>query len=193
MINSILITAPTAEPVSLTDVRSQLSIRDDLSDEMIVRRIVEARQWAELHTGRSFLTQTWEVRLDCWPENNIIELPHGPVNAITTIKYLDKDGVLQTIANTDYKLATAGIMQRLLPAYGKTWPPVRSEIEAIQVRYTAGYGDGGESVPGPIREAILLTVGHWVEHQPAIESGIRITRIPFAVEHLLNSYRIIGV
>lgn len=188
-----LITAPIQEPVTLDELKSQLSIRDEITDDVIVRRIPEARQWAEQFTGRAFLTQTWEALLDAWPIDSIISLPRGPVQSITSVKYIDSAGASQTVDSADYKLASAGIMQRLLPAYGKTWSTARDEIESIQVRYIAGYGDSGEDVPGPIREAILLTVGHWLEHQAAIESGVRITRIPYAVEHLLATYRIVSV
>lgn len=188
-----LIEAPKQEPVALDELKSQLSIRDEISDDVIIRRIAEARQWAEQFTGRAFVTQTWEALLDAWPSGNIISLPRGPVQSITSVKYIDTAGALQTLANTEYKLASAGIMQRLLPAYGKEWPEARDEIESIQVRYVAGYGLSGEDVPGPIREAIMLIVGHWIEHQAAIEAGVRITRIPYAVEHLLATYRIVSL
>lgn len=191
--NLKLITAPAKEPVSVTDAKGQLSVNDDLTDDLIQRHITEARQWAEGFTQRAFITQTWEAVLDAWPENDVIELPRGQVQSVTTVKYIDSAGVLTTLANTEYKLASAGLQQRLVPAYGKEWPTARGEIESITVRYVAGYGDTGDNVPGPLREAILITVGHWLEHRSAIESGIRITRIPYAVEHLLATYRIIGV
>lgn len=191
--NLKLITAPAKEPVRVQEAKTQLNVRDDLSDELIQRHISEARQWAEQFTGRSFITQTWEAVLDAWPQDNVIALPRGNVQSITSVKYIDAAGVQQTIANTEYKLASAGLMQRLVPAYGKEWPTAREEIEAIAVRYVAGYGANEDDVPGPIREGILITVGHWLEHRAAIESGARITRIPYAVEHMMATYRILGI
>ncbi len=185
-----LITAPVKEPVSLDDIRGQLAIADDLSDEVITRRIVEARQWAELFCQRSFITQTWDRFLDCWPDNEIIELARGPVQSVTSIKYVDTSGIEQTILSTEYKISLADLITRIAPAYKKTWPTARAQMDSIAVRYVAGFGSDGSTVPGPIREAIMLTVGHWTEHQPAIESGVRITRIPYAVEHLLHAYRV---
>lgn len=188
-----LFTAPTQEPVTLDEIKGQLSITDEISDEVVIRRITEARQWAEEHTQRSFVTQVWDLYLDSWPTDDIINLPRGPVKSITSVKYIDANGAQQTIAGTDYKLSLSYQVARLVPAYGKSWPSARVEIDSIVVRYTAGYGDSGVDTPGPIREAIMLTVGHWIDHQPSIESGIRITRIPYAVEHLMQSYRVLAL
>ena len=187
-----LYTAPSVEPVTLTEAKDQLSITDTVDDTVITRRIIEARQWAEEFCQRSFITQTWQEYLDAWPRNNVIDLTRGPVASVVSVTYIDTDGATQTVSSADYKLSTVGQTARLAPAYGVDWPSARDEMDSIIVRYTAGYGASGSSVPGPIREAIMLTVGHWIEHQPAIESGVRITKIPFAVEHLLQAYRVMG-
>jgi uncharacterized phiE125 gp8 family phage protein len=59
----VTVTAPTEEPVSLTDAKAQVSIIDDTShDARLLRLIKAARLQAEAHTGMRAMTQT--VRLE---------------------------------------------------------------------------------------------------------------------------------
>lgn len=186
-----LITAPAVEPVLLADVKAQLGIptADTAHDDVITRRITEAREWAEIYTNRAFITQTVELALDAFPAAEI-DLPRGPVTGITSVKYLDDSQMEQTLDAATYTLDDYGPQPWLLPAYGQDWPTTLDAANAVKIRYVCGYGGTGASVPGPIKEAILLTVGHWMNFQPGVESGVSITRIPYAVECLLSPYRL---
>jgi uncharacterized phiE125 gp8 family phage protein len=57
---------------------------------------------------------------------------------------------------------------------------------------TLGSGVGVDlaGLPGPIREAMLLAIGHWMNFQPGIEGATGITRMPYAVWDLLAPYRL---
>ena len=46
------------------------------------------------------------------------------------------------------------------------------------------------AVPEVLLEAIALLVGHWTNYQSRIEGGQFITRVPLAVEQLLDSEKI---
>jgi uncharacterized phiE125 gp8 family phage protein len=89
----------------------------------------------------------------------------------------------------DYYLDADATPNWVLPAYGEDWPDTLDTANAVRVRYTAGYATAAD-VPGPIKEAIMLTVGHWMRYQGAVEAGINITRIPNAVECLLTPYKV---
>ena len=183
------ITQPSAEPVLLADVKAQLSIAtaDTLVDAIITRRITEARQWAENFTGRTIMPSNWEVVLDEFPHE--VELFYPPATAIVSVTYTDTAGVTQTMDAADYYLDEDALPNWLLPAYGTTWPDTLATANAVRVRYTAGYADAA-SVPGPIKEAIMLIVGHWMRYQGAVEAGLNITRVPNAVECLLIPYKV---
>lgn len=184
------ITQPATEPVLLADVKAQLSIAtaDTLVDAIITRRIIEARQWAENFTGRTIMPSNWEVVLDAFPYDKI-ELFYPPASAIVSVTYTDSAGATQTMSSGDYYLDTDGIPNWLYPAYNTDWPDTRDVPNAVRVRYTAGYTDAA-AVPGPIKEAIMLTVGHWMRYQSAVEAGLNITRVPNAVECLLMPYKV---
>jgi uncharacterized phiE125 gp8 family phage protein len=174
-----LITSPLLEPVSLSEVKAQIGIQssDTASDGIIARRITEARQWAEDYTRRAFLTQTREVRWDFFPIK--MELPSALT--IVSVKYIDNDGLLQTVSSSDYTLDTYPDVPFLRAVYGTVWPAARDEENSVRVQFTAGYGATPSMVPAPIREAIILLVGHAMNHQSNNESGITISRVPYAV------------
>lgn len=82
-------------------------------------------------------------------------IPWTPLVTVDSIKYLDIGGNLQTLAATEYKVDADTEPARVLPAFGKAWPSTRQEINAVQVNFTAGYGDR-ENVPEMIKAAIIM-------------------------------------
>lgn len=188
-----LITAAAAEPVTATEVKATTGlVTADGMDTVIANRIIEARQWVEEYLQRALISQTWELALDEFDEDEI-ELPMPPTASVTSIKYQDTDNAEQTLSTAYY---TLNDYVRAAPAvvvlnHDYAWPSTYVVVNAVKVRYVAGYGASGSYVPGPIKEAIMLIVGHWMRFQPAIEAGISITRIPLAALDLLAPYRVL--
>ncbi len=143
----ILVTAPTTEPVTLSDAKSHLRVTDADEDSLITTLISAARDIAESFTNRSLITQTWDLKLDEFGEE--IRIPSPPLVSITSVKYYDLDEVEQTLATTEYSVLNAGAATktgRIVPAYTKSWPSVRGMPNDITVRFVAGYG-AASSVP----------------------------------------------
>jgi uncharacterized phiE125 gp8 family phage protein len=184
-----VITGPATEPVTLANVREQLGINnvsETSSDAVITRRIIEARQWVEGFIRRALISQTLEIRMDCFEE--CIKLPHPPVISVTSVKYIDTDGTEQTVSSSDYVLDDYPLVPFIREAYGTKWPTPRDEPNAVRVRYVAGYGANATDVPQLIREAIILIVGHWMNFQEQSENGVGLARVPYAVQDMLSQY-----
>lgn len=181
-----VITQPLLEPVSIGEVKTQLGIDDTRSDDLIARRIIEARKFVEEHTGRALITQTREKRWDCFVDEH--ELPSALT--VVSVKYIDVLGVEQTLDPAEYVLDTYETIPFVRAAYDVIWPWTQRERNAVRIQYTAGYGPKAVDVEPLIREAIILLVGHWMNFQGQIEGGISISRIPFAVTDLLSPYRL---
>jgi len=180
-----VIEQPKLEPVSIAEVKTQLGIDDGL-DDIVARRIVEARKFAEEYTGRALIAQTREIRWDCFVDEH--ELPSAL--SVVSVKYIDTDGVLQTLTPDQYELDTYPLIPFVQASDNVTWPSTYPKRNAVRIQYTAGYGPKASDVEPLIREAMILLVGHWINNQPRIESGISISRVPFAVTDLLNHYRL---
>lgn len=190
-----LVTAPTAEPLTLAEVKAQVRRDDGVSvdDTLLTRLITAARQRAEEETGRSFLTTTWDLRLDCWPSGPIL-VPKPPLIGVTSISYVDTAGDTQTWASDQYQVsAPAGPTAahgRIVPAYGVTYPLLRAQLDAVTVRFTAGYGASAAAVPEPIRHAMLMMISEWYDvSRSGLVVGTIQGELPGAAVALLRGYK----
>lgn len=184
-----LITAPVAEPITLTEAKAHLRITGADDDTYITSLIVAARQGAEHITGRTLMAQTWELALD-WFED-AIRLPRPPLTSITSVKYLDDAGALQTMSASAYLLDDHSEPARLLPAYDTSWPATRTQANAVLIRYVAGYASAA-TVPQEIKNWMLLRIGMLYGSRESVVIGVPIAELPF-VDRLLDAYRSWGV
>lgn len=185
-----LITAPSVEPISLTDAKAHLYVFHNDDDALIGALVVAARADAERRLGRALINQTWELSLDAFPDE--IELPYPPLVSVTSIKYLDSNGVDQVLDPSQYLVDADSAPGAVVPAYGASWPPIRAQRNTVRARYVAGYGADGTSVPAPIKQWILLRIGALYENRESSVSGQAIQDAPrgFA-DALLDSYRVL--
>ena len=182
-----LITPPAAEPLSLAAAKAHLRLEHELDNDFVTSSITAARTWAEEHLWRGLVTQTWELVEPAFP-SEWAELPFGHLSSITHVKYLDADGVEQTLAVTEYEADTTHVPGRLRLAYDKAWPATRSTWNAVVVRYVVGWASG--SVPEPIVHALKLLVSHLYEQRAPEVTGTIVTPVRFAMESLLAPYRL---
>ena len=135
---SIVITPAAAETVlPLATLRQNCRIDSNVDDALLQIWRDAALRYVEHYTGRSIGAQTRELALESFP-CAALPVPHGPVTAITSVKYTDTAGAEQTVPAEVYRLDLYSDPQRLLLAYGQAWPTARSEAGAVRVRYTAG-------------------------------------------------------
>jgi len=165
-----VITPPTGEPVTQLVCERHLE-RDGAYDsppatqpdaELIAGMLSAAREHAEQFTSLSLAPQTLELALDRFPSNEI-ELTNGPVHSITSVTYIDADGNVQTVDELDYVLDDYSDSFWLLPADGFTWPSTQSFVNAVKIRYVAGYSLPDDSpqpfpLPKSIRSALLVAL-----------------------------------
>jgi uncharacterized phiE125 gp8 family phage protein len=182
---------PATEPVTLAEMRQHLGISDatDTSrDAVISARITSARLWAEDYTRKRFITQTvtaYGTDFPFTPETGYKVELKGPLQSVTSVKYLDTNGTQQTLSSILYivDLVNPG----LVPAYAVSWPVVRAQPNAVEIAYIAGYGNAA-AVPEPIKDAIRFIIGQWEVFQNSIEGVVRPFTIPNAAKQLLDNY-----
>ena len=184
-----LITPPAAEPLTVADAITKLHLRVDSADEdsLLPVYIGAARRMLEQETSRRLITQTWTLYLDAFPDAEI-DLQIGPVQTVSSVKYVDEAGVLQTVSALDYTLDNVTAPGWVLPAYGKSWPDTRDVANAVEVTFVCGYGLTGASVPEDLIMWMLLHVSHWYENRAAATAA-SMNKLPF-VSRLLDPYRI---
>jgi uncharacterized phiE125 gp8 family phage protein len=161
-----LITAPAVEPATVDEVK--LDARIDVSelDATITLLIKAARQRCEDLTGRALITQTWELVLDEFPVDGI-RVGKLPIGSITSLKYYDSNGTLQTLDASTYTLDADRLPGWIYEAGLNTWPSVRSEENSVVIRFVAGYGASADDVPAELRYWIRAQAAAAVQAQSA--------------------------
>ena len=161
-----LATAPAIEPLTLAETKVHLQVSSAVTDEddyIEDTLIPTARERAEGATNRQLITATWDLKLDCFPCGDWIWMPKPPLLTVTSITYIATDGTSTVWASTNYTVdAPTGPKAkrgRIALAYGVSWPATRAQINAVVIRFTAGYGVAATSVPARLRRAMLLDIG----------------------------------
>lgn len=158
--------APTQEPVSIEEFKQHARIDADADDAWIRRNIVAARKMCETFLKRCFITTTLRLSIDEFPE--VFMLPRPPLVSVTHVKYIDLNGVQQTVSSADYIVDAYREPGRITLGYGESWPSARVQTNSIEVKYVAGYG-AASAVPETIKTAICLLVAHAYEDRAGVE------------------------
>lgn len=186
----VVITAPNSEPLTTAEAKAHLRVDHSDDDAYIDALIKAARVYVESYLQRALITTEFRLNLDGFPAS-AIEL-HPSLQAVSTLKYTDPDGVVQTWDSVNYVVDTDSVVGRLVPGYGLSWPSTRDMINAVQVTFTAGYGDNAADVPEPIRHAMRLLIGHLYENREAVNVGNIVSEMPFAIKALLDPHCVYG-
>ena len=199
----VLVTAPTVEPVSLDEAKALCRIDTTADDVLVSGLITAARKYGEVCTRRQFCTATWKMSLDSFYTGPVsgayddlrlsqpqaigatpfgspgyrwltsIRIPVPPLQSVTTLTYVDTNGVTQTLDPTLYIVDANSETGRITPAFSTPWPYTRSVINAVNITFVAGYAYS-PSTPGTpvppwwweyVRTAILMTVDAWYNNR----------------------------
>lgn len=170
-------------------------------DPVLGLLIASARAHAEQVLRRYLVTQTVDAYFDGFPSGYLswrearpryeIRLP--PLQSVTSITYVDGDGVTQTLDAGQYLVDARSVPARIEPAYGCSWPSTRDQANAVVVRFVAGYG-AAAAVPACVRQWILLRVRTLYNNRDQLNIGTSgLAEIPPAfVDSLLDSERVQG-
>jgi len=167
-----LVTAPATEPISLADAKLHCKVDVDEENDLFNSWRVGAREYAETFTHRALVTQTWDDKRRDFPwGGDPIWLPKGPLISVTSVTYLDTAGVSQTWSSSLYTVdAPSGPKARagcIVPNYGQVYPATRAVINAVTIRFVAGYGDAA-AVPSLIKACLKEHVrASWLRGDPA--------------------------
>lgn len=211
MLSSLrLVRAATVEPIDMRAAIEHCRIDGADDGRMLAGTIAAARQWAEGWLGRSLTPQGFAWTLADistaptpmmrfaptpspgtllipsitapWPPRRPLEFPRAPVTEVesVTVGGFGIEDVTLTADDYDLDLATdpARILLRPSAAVAKA--------ERMTITFTAGYATPAD-VPMPIRQAMLLIIGHLWEHR-----GDAGGELPPVARQLMNLWRITG-
>lgn len=149
-----LITAPTAAPVTLTDVKANLAIPSGNTDNDTLLRIIRdaAVERVQSYTARALVKSTWKWWLDNWTGDNPaiycpgglgLIVPMGRLVSVTHVKYTDVGATQSTWSTDYYDVDTDSDPGRIMLGYGDTYPSDQlAYVNPIEIQFVAGWYNG---------------------------------------------------
>lgn len=184
----VIATAPTTYPVTLQMLKEHIGILHTDDDALLTQLLYAACDSVEIRLWRRLVTQTWDFYYDAF--QSPFRLPFPPCQSITSVKYYDNSGVLQTLASTVYELGDNYGVGIVRLKHGQTWPTCRGHHDDVVIRAVVGYG-AYTAVPPAIQLAIRMMAANAYEFRESLVSDQRgggIIEIPQGVDSFLSQY-----
>jgi uncharacterized phiE125 gp8 family phage protein len=191
------ITPPAVEPVTLDEVKAFVRIDADDDDDMLGVLIAAAREFVEQQTGRQLVVSTFDYYRDSFTDcARGIRLPISPLHEVESVNYVDPD-TGTVLAVDQYEVDTISQPGWVMPVENG-WPGSMSTINAVRVRFVAGYEPTEDSpidytlnIPARAKLAVKSLVAHWNDNRtPIAETGWHTA--PLHVTRLLAGFRVWG-
>lgn len=186
-----LIEAPD-EIITLEEAADFLRAEFSSSEENLINAFIKAsRISCEEYLFRRIGAQTVELRTKGFPENNSAIVLPAPLIEVQSIKYLDLDGVEQTLAESSYVVSDSAPC--FITPVG-AWPVALLSGDSLRVRFSAGYSDPGDSpllsepLPETIKIGMLMQIADMYENREAQSDRALIPNQTLA--NLLSPYRL---
>ena len=133
-----VIQQPKIEPVEVSELKDHLRITHDDEDSTLETYLKAATRYAESTLcWRAFVEQTLELTLDSFKDE--IRLSRPPLKEVESVKYFDKDNDEQTVDTDVYIVDSDSEPGRVVKANGEAWPTDLYQVNAVKIRYKAGY------------------------------------------------------
>jgi len=158
----VLVTGPSALPVSLAEVKSALRVDGGDSDgdlERLIRSAVAHYEgWSGI-LGIALVAQTWRQDFNRFEQKMMLGL--RPVQSVSSINWRNEAGQISTVAAADYALKTdAGGRSYVRFVNDYSAPSDLYEDAAVSVEFIAGWPivENEPTTPEDIKTAIILHV-----------------------------------
>ncbi len=181
-----VVTAPTSEPVTLTEAKDFCRVTHSDDDDFIDAIIKASRERVEAIIQRKILTTVLKYTLDKFPFSGFV-LPGGVVQEVNTFTYLDRDGASQTVSASIYDLQINKTPAIIVRKAGYSWPSVYENGNAVIVNYDAGWASVN-SVPQDILIAIKSLILFYYRNRELYTTEA--IKMPSFVDTLLFPYKV---
>jgi len=209
-----LVNAAVETIISLDEAKAHLRVDHDDDDDLIgalIDAVVSYVEGPRGYLARALAEQTWDLTLDGFPDSgfrggsyrgghhhlhnhHMIEVPLPPLIAVEGVFYRASNGDEIEMSASAYLVDAASEPGRISLASGQCWPSVCPGLNAVRVRFRAGYLDTSSPpvfvLPGNIKVALLMFLSTLYENRSESEVGLRAQAIqlPFASAALLKNY-----
>ena len=188
MWNKLAVVTKGAAVFDIDDAKKYLRVDHDDDDDLITSIIDAATAYVDGPNGIgiALMSQTWEVKYNYFPCE--FSIPLTPVSSVTHIKYFDPQGAEQTLSSDNYELDKYSKPSIVKAKSGYSWPAVKSQLNAVTLRFVAGYASAAD-IPQDLILAIKLILGTMYSQRES-SIGTQLYEFPFGVQSILDRHRV---
>lgn len=184
----VIFAAPATYPVTLQQLKEHVGILHNDDDTLLTRLVYAACDSVERLIWAKLVTQTWDFYFDGFPDK--FRLPFPPCQSITSVKYYDTAGTLQTLASSVYELGDEWGVGVVRLKYAQSWPSCRGHFDDVVIRAVVGYG-AESAVPPVLKLAVCEVAANAYEFRETILDDQRsggVVEIPQGTASYLAQY-----
>lgn len=127
----------------------------------------------EGRVSRALLMRGFVLRLARWRDGCAQPLPLAPVQAITAVTLIDRDGVASVVDPARWRLERDGQRPQLVST--AVLLPTIPTGGAVEIAFEAGFGPDWADLPADLAQAVLLLAAAHYEHRSADALDITLT------------------
>lgn len=210
-------TPPASSPVTLSIFKQHINITHSLTDALLQMYLDAATQFAEKYTARYLITRTFSTFRDFFPApyqnegyypygrvptgsttlipstigNVGFEIRRSPLQAVSSITYVDNQGMTQTVDPTTYYATRETDYSEVLLVQDQTWPEdSNNRLQNIEISFTCGMGDTEADIDACWKVAIMEHAAMlWANRGDCSDSGC-MKLIPAAAKAFYDTKRL---
>ncbi len=165
----ILKTPPAIPLFTLDQIKNHLCLTDDFneSDALVSDMgdaVTDYLDGNDGILGRGLITQVYTLIINFFP--CVIHIPLPPLQSVDEIRYLDTSGTQQILDPSIYRVVYTGAVNRraiITLANNQTWPTTDTQIGAVEIDFTCGYGDSWNDIPPNTRSLAKMLLASLFE------------------------------
>ena len=167
---------------------------DDRDRDFMTDCLLAAIDYAESYTRLAINKARFTVVLDSFPVfiegNEILYLPHPPLQSIEYVNYVDENGDAQVW--TEYNTVRTASYAGIYPNTDESEYPSTElgNLQPVEIRYVGGM-QGYITVPPRLTLGIRQLAAHYWKYRNAV-SEIRLIPVPNNVHAILNTFRLVN-
>lgn len=185
MLIELTATPSAALPVAVLAAQLRLAggFADAADDEAGLARCLRGALAAiEARIGKALFTRRFLLTVLAWQTATAHPLPLAPVQAITAIRTLTRDGVQVSVDPASYRLQPDLHRPCVVSTGARLVQPMQAG--SVEVEFEAGYGVDWGDIPADLQQAvIMLAATYWGQESDPAQG------MPQAVVVLLEPYR----
>lgn len=162
---------------------------DTLQDTVLEATLRAAIAAIEARTGKALLERTFIWQIEGWRQPEEQALPVAPVNAISWLKTVTRDGA-ETLVDSGCYVLVQSLQRPLLRAACTRLPAIPTHGYG-EVGFLAGYSADWAGLPPDLAQAVMLLAAYFYEvrHEVSARDG----NMPLAVSQLIERYRTVRI